>query len=254
MGNSGPMLLDHTALARMRGEPGVRIRLEYTQQGPVRRVGLTRQECGPVELWSRPREGRQCVIGARWDPAWSVAFAIDAKDGDQLAMLRGQFTPAEFADQVKLLAEFYGWAFVVPEFSNPEFRNAFMKRYPVELIYGGRRNPGEPLLPGGDLGFETTDATRPRLVTALADAIRGLGRSISIRSELALAECRAFTIGPDGKPGAGEGFHDGCVWAAALTAFGLDAAPRPKNPYGVGQLKPWGMPERRRKHRPDYDD
>jgi hypothetical protein len=70
-----------------------------------------------------------------------------------------------------------------------------------------------------------------------------------------LEECKAFVAKPDGQVGPEEGFHDGCVGAAALAAFGLQFAPRPE-PYsrqirgGFADVRT----SRPKKKRPDYDD
>jgi hypothetical protein len=160
----------------------------------------------PGVLWRRPEQPHFYTIGARWSPEWSVAFVIDRRGGgEQVAMYRHPCAPAEFAEIVMLLGRFYDMAFLVPEINNTIFRDSLLRtKHPLERIYSRKRDPrgvgsGRPEY----MGFEVTAATRSLALQALADAIRGIGASITIRSQIALDECRAFVSKPNGEIGRG---------------------------------------------------
>jgi hypothetical protein len=251
---------DRAALDRMPVRAGSEGEVELTDY-PRKMVRFQPREHGAVTLWMRPETLRQCqepdtgrryIIGACWRPGWSVALVLDQKYCDQVALFRQQCTPAEFAERVALLGRLYNLAFLIPEVNNAELGDALIgTQYPMERIFSSRQAIGS----GPLMGFETTAATRPRLVTALDESIRGIAHPILIKSSLVIEECRAFVAKPDGTLGPEEGFHDGCVWAAALAALGLQFAPKPE-PY-VRKIKGGFVDPRgaaMRKKRPDYDD
>jgi len=225
-------VLDRLALDRMLPSSGLLGDLEQLDDRPVKRTVFLARAGGPLSLWGHPQAGRTYAIGARWSPEWPVAFVIDRRVGEQVALWRQPSTPAEFADRVSKLGRFYNWAFLVPEVNDANFRDALLRTsYPLDHIYSRQRNPhgvgsGRP----EHMGFETDRATRPKLVAALQDSVRGIGNPVIIRSPLVLDQCRDFVVKPDGTMGAANGPDDGCVWAAALAVYGLQFAPRPE-PY-----------------------
>jgi hypothetical protein len=94
-----------------------------------------------------------------------------------------------------------------------------------------------------------TDISRPQLVHAFQEAVRG--NVIAIRSPIALQECRGFVTQPDGKPGIADGSGDNCVWAAALAAYGLRFTSR-SDQSGVRRLKGFEPLGERKRRGPDY--
>jgi hypothetical protein len=228
-GPNGP-LLDRAALDGMPAASGRQCNLEVVQESHLKRTIFLPTQSGAISLWQRPETGHLYIIGVRWSPDWPVAVVFDQKTGEQVALLRYPSTPAEFSDRVAALGRIYNWAFLVPEVNDIGFRDALLcTRYPLERIFSRRRDPhgvgsGRP----EDMGFETSGHTRPRLITALRDAVRD--RTITLCGSLMIEQCRTFVVRPDGTIGGADASDDYLVWAAALAAIGLEFAPKPE-PY-----------------------
>lgn len=256
---SGRPALDHKALARMPVSAGTSGELQVIEEFPRRKIRFIAREHGAITMWRNPQVGHLYIAGADpskgvdvseaqrgSDPDWAVGFVIDQGVGDQVAMLRARLRPAAFAEYLALLCEVFNWAFLVPEANDAGFIDALLRtNYPIGRVYNRRRDPGD-LRSGqpGEIGFETTNVTRPWLISALDDAIREM--AITIRSPIALQECRTFVIKPNGKAEHQQGCHDDTVIAAALAAIGLRYAPK-KNMVAPGQpliATTYGKPKR----------
>lgn len=244
---SGRPALDMKALARMVASPGTPGELEQTQDYPKPRILFHPREHGALTIWKKPEPGHSYVIGAdpskgvdvsegkRGDnPDWSVGFVLDQHTGEQVAMLRERLRPVAFAEYLALVGTVYNYAFLVPEANDAGFIDALLRTaYPLERIYNRRRDPtdrrsSQPQ----DIGFETTILTRSWLVSALDDAIRQM--AISIRSPIAIQECKTFVIKTNQKAEHMTGCHDDCVIAAALACMGLRYAPKRSKLQVVG--------------------
>lgn len=240
--SSGRPALDHQALSRMPvQQPSMVGELESIDEIGGKRIILNAKEYGAVQMWRRPEPGRMYVMGgdpARGidvseskrgdDPDWSVGIVLDRESGEQVAMVRERLRPSKFARYTYLLGRWYNWAFVVPE-SNAHglgyIEELIRLGYPVERIYRRQRDPSDRRAGRIDeLGFETTEVSRPWLINALDSAIRE--QAISIRSAIALQECRTFVIKPNGKMEHQTGCHDDCVFGLGLAVMGLRQAPR----------------------------
>jgi hypothetical protein len=260
-GEQTPHLLDLAALGRTLVSPGMAGEVELIDIRPHKRLVFLSRDDGAVTMWQQPRPECSYIIGARWSPEWPVAFVVNQRNGDQVAMFRQPCTPAEFAERVSELCRFYNWAFLVPEIDEADFGDALLRTdYPLDRIFSRRRDPhgvgsGLP----EHMGFERTPVSIAQLIQDLDEAIRGnlrtpegISSRITIRSPLALQECRTFVSGPDGKPGFADGSHGGCVWAAALAAYGLQFVTRDQAPGGVKRLKGFEPLGERKRRRPDY--
>jgi hypothetical protein len=267
---SGRPALTISSLIRMPAwkEPAVG-ELEEVDEYPQKRLRFVlREPGGALTIGKLPGPARSYVIGADpskgvdvsgdkrgSDPDWSVAPVLDQATGEQVAQLRGRIRPVPFAEAVCMLGRFYNWAFLVPEANDAGFIDALLRwsygsgatHYPLERIYARRRDPTDRRsAQPEDIGFETTAATRPWLISALDDAMREL--TIVIRSPIAQSECRTFVTKPTGKVEHQVGCHDDCVLALALAVIGLRTAPRVKRvqpatpvrvmvPYGARRAK-----------------
>lgn len=240
---SGRPRFDHVSLGRMplirdplAGELevatiGTRKQVQFMPRGDGR---------GCLRVWKRPRDGGLYVIGAdpsqgidvseesggAPDPDFSVAEVLDQDTGEQVACLRERLTPSEFGAYVCDLAEWYNWAFLVPEAVDLALVEAILaQQYPIGLIYQRQRAADDRRsIPLQHVGFKTSSVTRPQLVSALDRMIRE--SSIIIRDPVTLQECRTFVYKPNGRQEHQAGCHDDCVLALALAAIGISAAPR----------------------------
>lgn len=237
---SGRPALDHAALSRMPVTEGISGELSQLDEPPRPRLIWTPREQGALTVWKRPEPGRWYVAGADPsqgkdvseaqrgdDPDWAVMGVLDGETGYQVAQLRARIRPASFAEYACMVARWYNYAFLVPESNDAGFIDAVLiQNYPLERIYNRRRDPSDRrTTQPQEIGWQTTTATRPWLVSALDSAIRD--GSIAISSAIAVQECRTFVIKPNGKAEHQQGCHDDCVLMLALCVMGMRFAPRP---------------------------
>lgn len=221
---------------------GVQGELERVRMGIESRIQFREVRHGALTVWRRPEKGRFYIAGVDTaqgidvdgdgagsrDPDYSVCNVIDQHTGEQVANLRGRIGPAAFAEYLYSLCEWYEWAYMVPEANNTGL--AFITElvrlgYPLEHIYSRRGQADlirKPLI--NEIGWLTTSATKPVLVSALDTAIRD--GSILVRAPWSIQELRTFVIKPDGKTEGQEGCHDDEVISLALCAIGLRFAPQ----------------------------
>lgn len=194
---------------------------------------------GALRVWKRPAEGHKYVIGAdpskgrdvgsaqgRTDPDYSCAQVIDADTGEQVAVLRARLTPYEFAQYAADLARWYGHAYIVPESNELGFIEGLLQtRYPMDRIYRRQREADDRRTPRlEELGWLTTTASKPQLISILDRALREF--SVVVHDPVTLSELRTFVYKPNGRQEAQDGCHDDCVIALALAMVGLMTMPR----------------------------
>ncbi len=239
---SGRPRFDLISLGRMRSS-------QDSQVGDLERVKVgTREQIlfrpredgrGPLQVFKRPADGRLYVIGAdpaegidagdgKSDPDFSAACVLDQDTGEQVAAFRDRLEPDPFGDLLVTLAEWYHWAFLVPEVNSVGLaliQAILYRRYPVHLIYHRDRDPDDrrPAMLQ-ELGWKETAVTRQQLISNHDRMIREL--AVSIKDPVALSEHRTFVIKPSGRVEHQEGSHDDAVFAAALASIGLNVAPR----------------------------
>lgn len=198
---------------------------------------------GVLTVWKRPEAKKQYVIGADTsrgidinlgvgtaDPDYSVAQVIDRDSREQVAILRGRLTPAEFAEYVNALGKAYNFAFIVPE-SNGEGKATVdaltnLHHYRLDRIYKRKLPDRAGNVRTELLGWETTVASRPKLISALDEALRQ--NTLIINSDVTQQELYSFVIKSTesgSRAEHAEGSHDDCVLSLALAVIGLNEAP-----------------------------
>lgn len=218
----------------------IRGRLTLTDDFPAKRIVFEAADKGELEVFRRPERTRAYAIGVdtsrgidvgaksgKSDPDYCVAQVLDIDTGEQVASLRGRFSPAHWADQVAILGKWYNTAYIVPESNENGLAviERLLTKYPVAGIY--RRAPlpdqrGPVQL--NELGWWTDTRTRPQLVNTLGNAIRE--QAIIIRKANTLQECLTFVYKATGKPEGQSGCHDDEVLSLALAVIGMISAPR----------------------------
>lgn len=219
--------------------------LETIAIGREQRIILQpRQDrAGLLDVFRRPVEGHQYCIGAdpaqgidagegsgRSDPDYSVAAVLDAESGELVARLRGRLVPSEFGRYLCDLGRWYNWAYLTPE-ANPIgialIEEILRQHYPMERIYWRRRDPSDRRpVKLEELGYLTSEVSKPQLISALDRALREM--SVIIPDAATLAELRTYVVDARGKVNAAPGAHDDCVIAVALALQGLKTMPREK--------------------------
>ena len=171
---------------------------------------IERRENARIEIYYPALRGRQYAIGV--DPAgggsegdYAAAQVIDISNGLQCAEVRGHYTPTELAARVEQLGREYNEARIAVE------RNNHGHAVIVALEQGGYRNL---YIQGGQTGWLTTSASRPRMVEQFAARLRR--EPEKFESRRLLEECKTFIRKEDGTASAANGAHDDLVMAMAV--------------------------------------
>lgn len=183
---------------------------QIEQRIPELRGPVEARENGRIEIYYPPVRCRSYVIGV--DPAgggsegdYAAVQVVDCARGVQCAELRGHYPPAELARRVEDLAREYNGALVAVE------RNNHGTAVILALEQSGACRLYEQ---GGQTGWLTTSASRPRLIETFAAALRTeTGR---FESRRLLEECKSFLRRPDGSAAAAAGAHDDLVIAMGI--------------------------------------
>lgn len=268
---SGRPRLSMVHLSRMPVRQGQRCELE-TIEGAGRtsdRIVRVPSDHAPLNIFVQPRDRHRYAIGVDTatgadinatagrstpgyeDPDYSVASVLDIDTGEQAAVMRGRIPPGAFAEKVYTLLRYYNWAYCIPEV-NAEglaFLEVLLRlEYPPGRIYNRAPTADEQYVSGGEhirekLGWKTTVATRPQLISKLDTAIREM--AVFIHDEQTVSECRSFVYTPNGRVEHAAGSHDDTVFAAALAVVGIEAAPpdrRLNDVIGARERKRAGLP------------
>ncbi len=154
---------------------------------------------------------KQYVIGV--DPAgggadgdYSCAQVIEASGGVQCAELHGHFNPHELAARVAVLAHKYNDALVAIERNN--HGHAVLAHLTMNQAYTNLYKSG------GQLGWLTSVATRPRMLERFAALLSEA--PFMFLSPRLLEECRTFIRHADGTCSAAAGANDDTVMAMAI--------------------------------------
>ena len=124
----------------------------------------------------------------------------------QCAELRGHYGPQELATRVARLAREYNGALVAVERNN--------HGHAVLAHLTQREGYGELYVQGGQPGWLTSAASRPRMLAGMEATLAA--EPGVFRSRRLLEECRTFVRREDGSPAAASGAHDDCVMALAI--------------------------------------
>ena len=219
--------------------------LELYDLGSEKRLRFLPRERGEVVIYKQPQKGREYIIGAdsaqgidindgkgKADPDYACAQVGDRDTGEVVAKVKGRFTPAEFARQLKLIAIYYNWAQIVPEINNHGWATVqalLAEEYPRTLIYHRIRTIDQDPQERADLiGFLTTQLTRPQMISLLDEALRT--GAITVYDADTQQELRTFVIHADGKASAAARCHDDEVIALCLLCVGIQEMPRIEKP------------------------
>ncbi|HWR34734.1 MAG TPA: terminase [Clostridia bacterium] len=169
------------------------------------------RENGRLQVWWPPQTGREYVIGV--DPAgggadgdFACAQVIERSTGLQCAEWHGHCTPTELARRSAELAREYNGALLAVERNN--HGHAVLAQLATSEAYENVYRTG------GQAGWLTSAATRPRMIENFAAVLRAAPQLFS--SIRLLKECRTFVRHADGSTAAASGAHDDTVMAMAV--------------------------------------
>ncbi len=206
---------------------------------------------GALTIYKRPQPNKRYACGidvaegktiskTGEDPDYSVAIFLDADTGEQIAKLRGRIEPGPFGEYLAAVAEWFNWAYLVPEANGPGIallEELLRQGYPPALIYHRKPTADMQFVDGHgtllqELGWRQTVSTRPQLISTLDMAIREM--SVIIVDPGTVQECKAFVIKPNGRIEGQDGTHDDEVFALGLAIVGLQHMPMDKRLHGLG--------------------
>lgn len=186
-----------------------------------------------IVIYREPEPDKVYILGADCAEGlatsdWSTASMLDRDSGEQVAQIRGRWTPDVYAERLDYLARHFarnakpGSRSVILAVERNNHGHAVLLRLaqligatPVYTLYRAKDKR---------LGWITSSATRPVLVDELEAAIR-LGH-VRIHDAATVDQCLAFAYNDDGKAEAPEGYHDddvisiGIAWQVRRRAFG----------------------------------
>jgi hypothetical protein len=256
---SGACFFDEDSLRRM-----TRLAGEPEQRGMLRLDGsvvrLVPSDRGFVRVYKRPNQKGHYVIGAdtaqgrlvaarrgqdeaseeRGGRDYSSAVVYNTVDSEVVAEIHGRIAPEVFAEQLRLLGNFYACggengearqvALIAVERSHSSGQTVLRllrETYQYPRLYWQREFNKLTKKVGRSLGWDTTTVTRMPMLDQLAGMIRK--GEILIPSRDIMRELVTFVVYPDGKPMAEEGCHDDRVIALAIA---LEMVKEHRHGYG----------------------
>lgn len=143
-----------------------------------------------------------------------VGQVLNAKTGEQAAVLKHQFDSDQYTRQIYCLGMYYGWALVGIESNFDTYPIMELQRlgYPNQYIrqvldtYTGKTEKR--------FGFKTTSLTRPTIISRLIEIVRE--HCDSIKDRETLEELLTIIRNEKGKIEAPEGKHDDMMMALAI--------------------------------------
>lgn len=244
---SGSCFFDEDALrlmTRIAGEATIRGRLVKGDDDLIRIVPTDR---GFLRIYDPPDEAKHYVIGAdtaegklvaarmgahqtdeRGGRDYSSAVVFDVHDKRVVAELHGRMAPEVFAEQLRLLGNFYACgggktgsdrqvALIGVERSHSSGQTVLRllrEHYHYPRLYWAREFNKLTKKVGRVLGWNTTVETRMPMLDELGMLVRQ--GQLSVPSKDIVREMVTFITWEDGKPAAEEGCHDDRVIALAI--------------------------------------
>lgn len=194
---------------------------------------FTPSQSGPLRIWRLPEARRAYAIGVdtaggKTTNDWSCATVVDVMTSEDVAQWRGHMEPRPFADEVMKLVEFYGGsfgqAFTVVEVNNHGLvvverlldlgATNLYARHEVDRV------PSAGAETRLVYGFNTTQKTKPRLVSAGRVTLAHGG--IPINSLVTLNELATMIRDAHDRISAADGCHDDAAISWMLALVGAD--------------------------------
>ena len=171
---------------------------------------------GYIKLYDVPRLTEYCIGGdtAGEGSDYFIGMVLDARTGDQVAVLKHQFDADQYTKQMYCLGMYYKTALIGIEANFDSFpimelqRLGYPKQYTREAVdtYTGRTEKR--------FGFKTTSLTRPTIISKLIEIVREHCETIYDRETL--EELLTIVRNEKGRIEAPEGGHDDMMMALAI--------------------------------------
>lgn len=173
----------------------------------------------PLKIWEQPQDRVKYVIGADVSDTgkdFSVATIMRIDQCKTVARWRGDIEPAEFGEELKMLAEWYNGALIGVESNNHGLTTIQRLRdmnYPN--LYRKERGIDERFEQHtSKLGWRTDRKTKPLMIDHLSEAITK--KRIKDFDKTFIRECITYVVDDRGRTNAQDGQHDDTVMATAI--------------------------------------
>lgn len=173
---------------------------------------------GNTKIFRRPEEGHMYVIGG--DTAsgvgsdFSICQVIDAKTGEQVAVMKDRLDSDLYARQCYSLAREYNNALVAIEVNFDSYPIKKLEDLGYTNMYVREQNDTFTGAIRKAYGFRTDSFTRPRILSQLVEMVR---EHTSMFNDVdTLNEMLTFVRNEKGRAEAQEGAHDDLVMAIAI--------------------------------------
>lgn len=187
-----------------------------------------------LTVFKEPEAGKTYLIGGDVGEGlqtsdWSSATVLERDSGEQIAVLRGRWTPDVYATKVDRLARHYAMH-ATPSLRFPVIvgieRNNHGHAVLLALVALHKGSAPYQIYRAKDkrVGWLTTNASRPVLIDQLEAALRTSG--LVLHDAGTVDQFSTFAYNDDGRPEAQEGYHDddvlavGIAWQLRRRAFG----------------------------------
>ena len=171
---------------------------------------------GYIKIYDVPRLTEYCIGGdtAGEGSDYFIGMVLDARTGNQVAVLKHQFDADQYTKQMYCLGMYYKTALIGIEANFDSFpimelqRLGYPKQYTREAqdTYTGRTEKR--------FGFKTTSLTRPTIISKLIEIVREHCETIYDRETL--EELLTIVRNEKGRIEAPEGGHDDMMMALAI--------------------------------------
>ena len=168
------------------------------------------------QLPNTPRQTKYCIGGdtAGEGSDYFTAHVLDARTGEQIAVMKHQFDADQYTRQMYCLGMYYGWALVgieanfdsypIRELQRLNYPNQYVRQY--QDTYTGKTEKR--------FGFKTTSLTRPTIISRLIAIVREECDKISDKDTL--EELLTIVRNEKGRIEAPEGGHDDQMMGLAI--------------------------------------
>ena len=165
-----------------------------------------------AQIWKRGFED--------WHGVWHVPRLV--------AVHHSRLDIGVLAEEIRLAAQFYGGAFIIPEVNNSGLA---LVKYLMDAgahVYQRRKVIDSTGMVEKAFGWSTDKITRKTIIDHLATEI--VEGNIDVPDPDVVREFKTFVVNSRGKPEAAPGHHDDHVLAAALAVYNIDSATKFRMP------------------------
>jgi hypothetical protein len=189
-------------------------------------------QAGPLRIWSTPKPGREYIVFA--DVAGKVtgdqhdarpvdskadhcaASVVDRETGEQVAAYHAHIDPDLYGYELARIGWLYRGAMVAVENTGGYGTATIATLYRLLAypnLYTHRRLDTTSQKYSDEIGWDTTESTRPLMLAGLRSMLRD--HPDRLKDEGLKREMRSFVVHSNGKPAGASGTHDDRVMAHA---------------------------------------